>query len=130
MLTYQLTMFDAHFGAAILQVVAIHKNIAGMHLGFQFATLLSADILKSVEWSGGPIILIIDALDECGSEADHKVLMQALSKGLSGLPSSIQIMVVSQQEHDIWQALGSHPNVRPYPLDIESAANKEVSEFV
>jgi hypothetical protein len=56
--------------------------------------------------------------------------MQALSKGLSGLPSFIQIMVVSRQEHDIQQALGSHPNVRPYPLNIESATNKDVSEFV
>ena len=129
-LTYQLAMFDARFGAAISQVVEIHENIAGMPLGFQFATLLSAGALKSAEWSGGPILLVIDALDECGSEADRRVLMQALSKGFSDLPSFIQIMVVSRQEYDIQQALGSHPNVRAYPLNIESATNKDVSEFV
>jgi hypothetical protein len=129
-LAYQLAMFDACFGAAISQVVAINENIAGMHLDFQFANLLSANALKSVEWSGGPIVLVIDALDECGSEADRKVLMQALSKGLSGLPSFFRIVVVSRQESDIQQALGSHPDVRPYPLNIESATNKDVSEFV
>jgi hypothetical protein len=130
-LAYQLAAFDAQFGAAISRVVAVNENIAGMPLGFQFANLLSANALESVEWSGGPIILVIDALDECGSEADRKVLMQALSKGLSGLPSFIRIMVVSRHESDIQQTLGSHPHVYPYPLDIESATNKEdVSEFV
>jgi len=130
-LAYQLAMFDARFGAAISRVVAINENIAGMPLGFQFANLLSANALKSVEWSGVPIILVIDALDECGSEVDRKVLMQALSKGLSGLPSFIRIMVVSRQESDIQQALGSHPDVHPYPLNIESATNEEdVLQFV
>jgi hypothetical protein len=130
-LAYQLAMFDASFGAAISRVVAINENIAGMPLDFQFANLLSADALESVEWSGGPIILVIDGLDECGSEADRKVLMQALSKGLSSLPSFLRIVVVSRQESDIQRTLGSHPDVRPYPLNIESAMNKEdVSKFV
>jgi hypothetical protein len=130
-LAYQLAMFDGRFSAAISQVVAINENIAGMPLEFQFSNLLSANALKSVEWSGGTIILIIDALDESGSEADRKILMRALSKGLPDLPSFIRIMVVSRQEPDIQHVLGSHPDVRPYPLNIESATNKEdVSEFV
>ena len=130
-LAYQLAMFDARFGAAISRVAAMNENIAGMPLDFQFSNLLSANALKSVEWSGGTIILIIDALDESGSEADRKILMRALSKGLSDLPSFIRMMVVSRQEPDIQHALGSHPDVRPYSLDIESATNKEdVSAFV
>jgi hypothetical protein len=75
-LAYQLAMFDAHFGAAISQVAEIHGNIAGMPLDFQFENLLSANALKSVEWSGGPIILIINALDECGSDADRKIFVR------------------------------------------------------
>jgi hypothetical protein len=39
-------------------------------------------------------------------------------------------MVVSRQELDIQQALGSHLHVRPYPLDMDTATNKDVSEFV
>jgi hypothetical protein len=56
--------------------------------------------------------------------------MQALSKGFSSLPSFIRIIVVSRQESDIQKALGSHLDVRPYPLDIESATIKDISEFV
>ena len=94
-LAYRLAMFDARFGAAISRVVEKNDNIAGMPLDYQFENLLSANALRSVEWSGGPVVLIIDALDECGSEADRKILLQVLSKGFSDLPPFIRIMVVS-----------------------------------
>ncbi|KAF8657604.1 hypothetical protein AX14_007843, partial [Amanita brunnescens Koide BX004] len=124
-------MFDVRFGDAISRVAANHSNIAGMILQFQFDNLLSANALKSVEWSGGPIVLIVDALDECGSEADRNILMQVLSKGFSDLPSFIRIMVLSRQELDIQHALGSHLHVRPYPLDIDSVTNKDdVASFI
>ena len=130
-LAYQLAVFDPRFGDAISQVVANHDNIATMPLEFQFENLLSANALRSVEWSGEPIVFIIDALDECGREADRKVLMQVLSKGFSNLPSFIRIMVASRPESDIQRALGSHLHLRPYPLDIHSATNKDdVLEFI
>ena len=130
-LAYQLAMFDTRFCAAISRVVANNENIAGMPLEFQFENLLSACALKSVEWSGGPIVLIIDALDECGSEADRKILMQVLSKGFSTLPSFIRIMVFSRQEQDIQRVLGSHSHLRRYPLDTDSVTNREdVSEYM
>ena len=118
-LAYQLAVFDNRFSEAISQVVANYDNIAGMPLAFQFDNLLSANALKSVKWPGRPIFLIIDALDECGSEEDRSILMQVLSKGFSNLPSFIRIMVVSRPESDIQRALGSHLHLHPYPLDID-----------
>ncbi|KAF8678528.1 hypothetical protein AX14_004714 [Amanita brunnescens Koide BX004] len=129
-LAYQLAIFDARFAATISRVVENNENIAEMPLEFQFEQLLSVNALKSVEWSEGPIVLIVDALDECGSEADRKILMQALSKSFPGLPSFFRIMVVSRPELDIQRALGSHSYLRPYPLDIDSATNKDVWEFI
>ena len=99
-------MFDPRLGVTVSRVVAHYDNMAEMRLEFQFEKMLLADALKSAEWSGGPILLIIDALDECGSQADRKTLMQVLSKGFSNLPSFIRIMVVSRQEPDIQHALG------------------------
>ena len=124
-LAYQLAMFDNRFYAVIARVVATNENIAGMPLEFQFENLLSANALKSVEWTGGPILVIIDALDECGSDADREILTQVLSKGFSDLPSFIRIMVVSRQEQDIQRILGSHSHLRQYPLDIDSVTNKD-----
>ena len=129
-LAYQLAMFDTRFCAAISRAVENNGNMAEMTLEFQFENLLSANALESVEWSGGPIVLIIDALDECGSEVDRKTLMRVLSKGFSVLPSFIRIMVVSREESDIQRALGSHPHLRKYPLDIDSATNNDVLEYI
>ena len=40
-------------------------------------------------------------------------------------------MVTSRQESDIQYALGSHTHLRPYPLDIDSATNKDdISQFI
>ena len=129
-LAYQLALFDTRFCAAISRVVENYGNMAEKTLEFQFEHLLSANALESVKWSGGPIVLIIDALDECGSEADRKILMRVLSKGFTNLPSFIRIMVINREEPDIQRALGSHLHLRPYPLDIDSMTNKDVLEFI
>lgn len=130
-LAYQLALFDAQIGVQVSQIVEDHPNIAGMPLDFQFANLLTAKALGSVKWSGGPIVLVIDALDECGSEKDRAILMQALSKGFSDLPPFMRVVVVSRQEADIEDTLASHLAVHPYYLGIDSVTNKEdISEFL
>ena len=129
-LTYRLADFNPCFRAAISPLVKEDSRITITPLEYQFQNLLIS-ALKPVEWSRGPIVLIIDALDECGREANRKDLMQALSKGFSNLPSFIRIMVVSRPEADIQRALGSHSHVRPYHLDVDSVTNKEdVSEYI
>ena len=129
-LAYQLADFDDCFGAALSRLVKDNSKITLMPLEYQFEKLL-INTLKSVQWCRGPIVLIIDALDECGREDDRRDLMQALSKGFSDLPSYIRIMVVSRQESDILHALGSHSQVRPYLLDTDSVTNTDdVLEYI
>ncbi|KIL57443.1 hypothetical protein M378DRAFT_41812, partial [Amanita muscaria Koide BX008] len=130
-LAYQLAQIDARIGAIVSQIVERNPNIAEMPINVQFATLLSAKALQSVEWSGGPIVLVIDALDECGIEKDRAKLLDALSIGFSDLPPFLRVIVVSRPETDIKRKFASHPAVYPYHLDIDSAANKDdISEFL
>ena len=129
-LAYRLADFDPCFRAAISPLVKQDSSITIRPLEYQFQNLLIS-ALKSVEWSRGPIVLIIDALDECGRKTNRRLLLQALSKGFSDLPSFIRIMVVSRQEEDILQALGSHSHVVQYHLDTDSVTNKEdVLEYI
>ena len=127
-LAHRLSILDDRIGTEIARIVASNQTIAEMPLAFQFANMLSAGALESVVWCGGPVLLVIDALDEC---PDRRILMQALSQGFSDLPPFVRILVLSRQEHDIQQALGSHSHVRPYSLDIDSTGNKkDISEFI
>jgi len=79
-----------------------------MPLDFQITNLLSVKAMESVEWSGGLIVLVVDALDEPASNNHQKELLKALSKGFHDLPSFLRVVVVSHQESDIQHALGSH----------------------
>jgi hypothetical protein len=130
-LAYQLALFDAQIGDEMSRIVESIPLIAERPLDFQFANLLSAKALQLVEWSGGPIALVIDALDECGGNRDRQILLQALSKGFSYLPSFIRVVVVSRPETDIEDAFGLHEAVYPYLLDIESQMTQQnISEFL
>ena len=130
-LAYQLALYDARFGDAISQIVESIPRIAEMPLGFQITNLLSAKAMESVQWTGGPIVLIIDALDECGSPMERKILLQTLSKGFLNLPSFVRVVVASRQATDIEDTLASHPSVHLCPLRIDSVTNQEdISEFL
>ena len=130
-LAHQLAIFDPQIGTEVSRVVERNPNIAAMPLEFQFTNLLAAQAFKSVQWSGGPILLIIDALDECGSKKDRKHLMQVLSKGFSYLPPFIRVVVSSREEPDIKGVLESHPAVHSYHLDINSTNTiGDITEFL
>jgi hypothetical protein len=130
-LAYQLALYDACFGDTISRIVESIPRIAEMPLGFQITNLLSAKAMESVQWTGGPIVLIIDALDECGSPMERKILLQTLSKGFLNLPSFVRVVVASRQATDIEDTLASHPSVHLCPLRIDSVTNQEdISEFL
>jgi hypothetical protein len=130
-LAYRLSQLDDRFGVAISRIVASNPNITEMPSALQFMTLLSAGALESVEWFGGPVIFIVDSMDECPNVADRRILIQALAKGFSNLPPFIRVMVVSRPEPDIQQVLDCHPHVLPFALEIDSATNKkDVSQFI
>ena len=130
-LAYQLALLDTRIGDAISQIVEKNPRIAEMPLDFQITNLLSAKAMEPVVWSEGPIVLVVDALDESGSHEHRKDLLKALSNNFHNLPSFVRFIVVSRHESDIERTFGSHSAVHPYPLDIDSATNHgDILEFV
>jgi hypothetical protein len=128
---YHLALLDTRISDAISRIVENYPRIAEMPLDFQITNLLSAKALESVHWSGGPIVLVIDAFDELTGNNQRKELLQALSKGFHRLPPFIRVMVISRQEPDIQHALGSHSAVCRYPLGIDSAINEDdIRKFI
>jgi hypothetical protein len=79
----------------------------------------------------GPILIIIDALDESGSREDRATLLQTLSRILE-LPSHFRFLITSRPESDIVDALGDHAWVRPSRLDKvnKESTNQDIRSFV
>jgi hypothetical protein len=73
------------------------------------------------------MIIILDALDECGDAESRRTLLQVLSSGLAKLPPDFRILVTSRKEFDITSALSPQPNIDPRPL--AAAGNDDIEHF-
>ncbi|KZP21267.1 hypothetical protein FIBSPDRAFT_1044225 [Athelia psychrophila] len=77
-LAYKLAQFDPIIGVKIEQIVNDTPDIASMPLAVQFSKLFSATALGEIPWSRGPILVVIDALDEAGSVMEREKLLKSL----------------------------------------------------
>ncbi|KAJ7850584.1 hypothetical protein B0H13DRAFT_1644422, partial [Mycena leptocephala] len=55
----------------------------------------------------GPILIVIDVLDESGSAAERKELLDVLSQNLSALPSNFRFLITSRPYLDIVDSFSS-----------------------
>ncbi|KAF8586931.1 WD40 repeat-like protein [Ramaria rubella] len=99
-LCHQLALYDGQLRNAILTVIN-KTNIYGMSLRNQARKLL-VETTRSSEIIG-PVVIIIDALDECGDdhskiEPTRGTLVQAIVEELPMLSSSIKVLITSRDE--------------------------------
>lgn len=129
-IAYQLAQFDPTIGAKIEQTIKAFPNIASQPLAVQFSKLLSITALGDVPWSRGPVLIIIDALDESGSEAERQDLMRTLSEGVSQLPPFLRLLIVSRRERDILEQF-KHSTIRREELRIDTkTAQGDINAFI
>jgi hypothetical protein len=101
-LCHQLALFDDQLRTAVLS--AIRRGCGGsMSLRMQARTLL-VETTKNAEIVG-PVVIVIDALDESGPDDGHEpnrgTLLQAIVKELPALPPSIKVLITSRDEGKI-----------------------------
>jgi hypothetical protein len=118
-LAHQLASSDPHIRTAIREVLERNSNVLALPLPLQFQKLI-CDPLSTIDKSSRPIVVVLDALDECGSTATRASLVDILA---SHLPSSIRTIIMSRAEIDICNRFESQHHILAYELDITSPAN-------
>jgi hypothetical protein len=80
----------------------------------------------------GPILIVIDALDECGDEESRQAILTILTNKAADLPSNFRILVTSRAEQDILDALHETPYMISKRLDSVDATSTthDISRFV
>ena len=124
-LAYQIGSFHARAGRAISDVLENSPSICVSPLHLQFKRLL-VDALSSdgvIDAADGPIILVLDALDECGSAEKRESLVEILAEQSVRLPAGIRIFITSRSERDIRRTFETRPHILAKELDITSDAN-------
>jgi hypothetical protein len=129
-LAYQLGSFDVRIGTAIAAAIEATPSLPQSPLPLQFVKLL-IEPLSSLPASEPPIILVLDALDECGNAGDRATLLNLLAAESTYLPPFIRVLITSRAEFDIRTAYATQSHVLLQELELSSDNNvKDILSFL
>ncbi|KAF7333346.1 WD40 repeat-like protein [Mycena venus] len=129
-LAYSLALSNPqHIGKAISDAILRDQGVVNAPIGTQFKKLLLEPLSSVKDSMHGPILIILDALDECGDHHSRAALLSILSREFPNLPSLFRILITSRAEQDIDIHFGSR--FRKRDLDpAASPSNEDVRLFI
>jgi hypothetical protein len=120
-LAYKLGSFDQRIGAAICAAIGNFPSVNDSSLHVQFTKLIAEPLTSlAVLKAEGPILLVFDALDECGDPTDRAALLEVIGSEFSRLPSTIRVFITSRQLADIATAFDGQQNILSRDLEVSS----------
>jgi hypothetical protein len=124
-IAYCLATFDARIRSAMSTAIENNHGVAEAPLRKQFSKLL-LEPLQSIGSHSmeGPVVIVIDALDECGEAKSRKNLLALLAAELIKLPSAFRFIITSRAESDISAAFSNKLNVLEKELTISGHTNE------
>jgi hypothetical protein len=121
--------FKIALGKVVKDNTALRVGTRDYHTLFESLILKPLNDLHIV----GPILVVIDALDESGDTTGSIGLHAFLAENLKRLPSNFRVVITSRPESAIVSALARAPSVKiRYMNDTELAAetNKDILTFL
>lgn len=129
-LAYQLASYHPSIGLVIRAAIQNNPNISLSPLSRQFERLI-LDPISAVDLRSKHIIIIIDALDECGTPDERGDFLDVLVEQFAHLPSEIRCIVTSRAETDIRDALTCQRHIFALEFDITLESNtKDILSFL
>ncbi|TFY69235.1 hypothetical protein EVG20_g3230 [Dentipellis fragilis] len=141
-LAWELSRFDRRIQERVLAAMDTNVHAARMELRTQFRELIEQPLAEVFRSAGpvdkcapsqeGPIIVIVDGLDECGdSERERRHLVELLAQDAARLPPTVRIIVTSRPEPDIAQAF-RFQNAMGYmrPMALPNASRLDMEEYI
>lgn len=120
-LAYGLAGAYLNIAKHITAAIELDNDIASASAANQFGELILKPLIASAADLRGPILIILDALDECGTFETRRTLMELFRRELHKLPKNVRILITSRRETDIEEALSARPNsAREIELDYTS----------
>lgn len=127
-LAFQLALHDAHIGAHIATTLRAKPNIWDKTLALQIQHLVVEPIRNAGAQT--PLILVVDALDEC-LPLDAKSILNLLAQNIQSMPN-VKIFLTARPESYIETLLKAKGNFQPFYLhEIEpSIAKHDIKLFL
>ncbi|KAJ7609403.1 hypothetical protein FB45DRAFT_845337 [Roridomyces roridus] len=135
-LAYSLGLFDARFAAAISAAINRDAGIVNAPIRTQFAELLLAPLQSVEQYMDGPILIILDALDECGNADSRPALLSLLADEFPKLPRVFRFLITSRRESDLagrfktrFEEISLDPGIIASTADIEVFFRHEMAQI-
>ena len=122
-LAYQLACFKAVIAYRMRDATG-DTNVVSATVETQFEMLFKMTLAKAAEHIQGPVVIILDGLDECGTSVQRQKLMKVLSR-LGELPKQFRFLITSRPEEDIKNTLSSLPATQILELDPTSSDSQQ-----
>ncbi|KAK6525997.1 hypothetical protein TWF281_011038 [Arthrobotrys megalospora] len=124
-------------GPLIASAVAADTDICRRGLSLQFTQLVLnplEELEKTAKSPSGPIVIVVDALDECDGEDDVKLLLDLLSR-VDSLAIDMRVFITSRPETPIqhgWNEISRHIDGRKFILHEikDSTIKRDISIFL
>ncbi|KAJ7246869.1 WD40-repeat-containing domain protein [Mycena haematopus] len=123
-LAYNMSMVNPYIREAICQVIKDDPLIATAPMRTQVQKLLLGPLAVAQDHILGPIIVVLDALDECGDSNSREGLVSLLAGEFSKLPPVFRFLITSRLESDIAGQFRGQQHITEMQLDITTQATK------
>ncbi|KAF7970641.1 hypothetical protein HWV62_23370 [Athelia sp. TMB] len=127
-LAFQLAQQNTAICSAVSAAIKQRPELLSDPLATQFQSLLVEPLAIAAKQIEGPIIVILDALDECGNTSSRRNLLEILSKDFNKLPPLFRILITSRPEHDIKGALSSPSHI--FTIDLSTASDADMQIYI
>ncbi|GJJ09721.1 hypothetical protein Clacol_003945 [Clathrus columnatus] len=101
-------------------------------LNLQWRNFIFEPLNAISEVSTGPILIIVDALDECGNPSSRQDLLKVLETEITSLPANVRFLITSRLENDIMLTLNKlQPHIRVKMMDTiqESELKRDILTY-
>ena len=126
-----LAEFDPEIKKILKQAVQLRKDCKSTHLHMQFENFILKPV-DALEQTIGPILIMIDGLDESGDQESREVLLKVLASGIPKLPSHVHVLITACPEKDILDTFAGRPSVLWKQMDTidPQSTNHDISLFI
>ncbi|KAF9059601.1 hypothetical protein BDP27DRAFT_1431147 [Rhodocollybia butyracea] len=114
-LAFHLAYLNTHVASAICAAIDKDPALIDSPIQTQFQKLL---LTASQGHILGPIIVVLDALDECGNAESRRSLVSLISEDFPKLPLAVRFFITSRPDSDLASKLENQPKIAKHLLDI------------
>ena len=117
-IAYSLAVYNQSIAESLAEKLKNGGDIGPSSLKTKFEILLRDPLSAVATKTSSPILIVLDALDECGAPETRRSLMNVLRDGLPDLPSNFRFVITSRPEKDIL-TFTSLPSLKVQALNLD-----------